>query len=291
MLKSGILIARYRCMEQRDSAMARFLFYVFPFVALILLLGVNGGVVHAEEEFAHPGYLADVSEERYQITREVVIAPLLTTEKTRLVDQIFTEKMSREFSKEFRHRFGYTEFEQLSFTSNRFVESNESGRLVPVDEYIEQQEDFGLYMAKELTEYHVDNYLKGNPSTREVYRVKEKISNVEVATKTGYKLKLRYKISSNRMTLKAEKPNERFHQQVDMKVSEWNPTIRLSYDVAPTVRLGTDYTIEDEILSVRGEKRLTASLSTSITGQAYNKELDASTPKQNRVLLGLSWTD
>ena len=259
-------------------------------LAVLIAFMVMAVPAFAQDEFSHPGYLDNVAEERAQVTREVVIVPFVNETSTELMDEIFTEKMSKEFSKEFRNRFGYTEFEQLSFTSNRFVESGDSGQLVPVDEYIDKQEDFGQYMAKELTEYHVDKYLRGNKATRNVYKVKEAISNVEVKTKAGYKFKFRYKLSSNRATFKMEKPNEKFHKQFEVKSNGDNPTVKLAYDVSKTVVIGTDYAIDDEVLSVRGEKRLTDSLRTSITGQSFNKDV-GDTPKQERVLLGLSWND
>lgn len=245
-------------------------------------------VVRADSELPHPGYLDDVREERYQVTREVVIVPPSNPEEARLVDRIFTEKMSKEFSREFRDRFGHTEFEQLEFTTNRAAEPMDSGRTIPQQEYVDKQEEFGQYMAKELIEYHVDQYLKGNRSTRTVYKVKETISNVEVATESGYKFKFRYKLASNKITLNMIRPNERFHKQVDFKGE--NATVRLAYDVNKTVRIGTDYAVQDEILAVRGEKRLAANLITSITGQSYQKDV-GDTPKQDRILLGLHWAD
>jgi hypothetical protein len=243
-----------------------------------------------DEEYAHPGYLDDVRDEKNQVTREVVIVPPMEPDATRLVDRIFTEKLTKDFSKEFRDRFGYTEFEQIGVTSNRFVGDGSMERLVPVDEYIDQQESFGQYMAKELAEYHIDSYLKGNRNTRTVYKAKQAISNVEVQSAGGYKFKFRYKIASNKMSFKFERPREKFHQQLDIKGDGRNPTVRLGYDVNKTVRLGSDYTIDDEILSLRGEKRLTPTLVTSITGQSYQKAI-GDRPAQERVLLGLSWND
>jgi hypothetical protein len=261
--------------------------------ALLVLLApaAKAWAADGDEEYPHPGYLDDVSEERFQVTHEVVIVPLSEQEGPRLMDKIFTQKMSREFSKEFRDRFGYTEFEQIQFTSNRFAESDGDSRLVPVNEYIDKQESFGNYMMKELADYHVNNYLKGSRATRQVYKVKEAISNVEVASASGYKFKFRYKIASNKMTFKIERPNELLHQQIDVNGNGKNPTVRLSYDITKMSRVSSDYVIDDQIFSVRGERRLTETLATSITGQSYKKTLDASNPKQDRVLLGLSWND
>lgn len=256
-------------------------------VALIAIMPVRPVVA---EDFSHPGYLSDVTDERYQVSREVVIVPPAEALLALPPPLILTEKMSKEFIHEFRYRFGFTEFEQLAFTSNRFVSGGENGRLMPVDEFIDKQHSFGKYMMRELMEYHVDSYLKGHRNTRVVYEVKEAISNVEVKAAGSYKLKFRYKISSNRLVVKLEKPNETFHQQLDANLDGTAATVRLGYDVSKTVRVNTDYSIADEIISLRGEKRLTASLVTSVTGQSFQKAL-GSDPKQERILLGLGWND
>ena len=245
----------------------------------------------ANELSQHPGYVSNVEEERNQVREEVVITPLPNRIETDWSRDIFTEKMSKEFSHEFRYRFGFTEFEQLEFTSNRFVESSDSGRLVPVNEFIEEQEDFGEFMIKELSEYHVDRYLRSRESTRVIYRTKEAISNVEVATASGYKFKMRYKLSSNRATFRFIKPGQRFHNELVTKLSGDETTLRFSYDLTKTIVVGTDYIFDDEIFAVRGSKQLTPKLSTSIVAQSYQKDLSAETPKQERILLGLSWFD
>lgn len=257
---------------------------------LIILLTLAAVSVWADDDFSHPGYLSDVAGERSQVSREVVIVSPAATLLAPVPPMILTEKMSKEFSQEFRYRFGFTEFEQVAFTSNRFVSAGENGRLVPVDEFIDKQQAFGEYMMRELAEYHVDNYLKGHRNTRVVYQVKEAISNVEVKAAGSYKLKFRYKISSNRMVIKLEKPNEKFHQQIDTKLDGKQVAVRLGYDISKTVRVGTDYAPIDQVISLRGEKRLAASFAVSVTGQSFQKGT-ISTPKQERILLGLGWND
>jgi hypothetical protein len=213
------------------------------------------------------------------LTEEIVERPMIS------------QKLSQDFSREFRKRFGHSEFEQLEFTSNRFVETTEFGRLVPVNEYIDKQKKFGQYIGKEFTEYQVDNYLKSSANTRTIYDVKEALSNVEVATKSGYKFKIKYKIASNRVIMKMQKPNQKIQNEVEMNFKGEDARIRLAYLATKTVRLETDYTVDDEITSLRAIKSLNPKLSTSITGQSFNKDVDAETPKQERILLGLTWND
>lgn len=243
-----------------------------------------------DAEFAHPGYIEDVADERLQVTREIVIVPYQEPVGVSVMDKIFTEKMTKEFSREFRYRFGYTEFEQLEFTSNRIVESSDSGRQVQFEDYLEKQEDFGKYLAKELTEYHVDNYLKGNRSTRGIYKAKQAISNIQVNTEGGYKFKIRYKITTNRVQAQLEKPGEKFHKSVDTKLDGSEAVVHLVYDVTKTVAVGTDSDVVNEMYALRGVKRLSPELSTSITAQSFTRDL-GDTPKQDRILLGLNWND
>lgn len=268
--------------------------FCFVIAMLSCFVAVSAFSAEFNEEFEHPGYLDSVEGERDQISREVVIVPPLLTQETNLYDRIFTSKLSREFSTEFRYRFGHTEFEQISFVFNPRIEmGGTTTPLISADDYIEQQEQFGQYIAKELTEYHVNNYLKGNPKTREVYKVKERITNAEFkAGNSGYKFKYRYRLSANRIILRLEKPNQKLHPEMNLTPSgNLSPTLRIGYDVTKTINVRTDYQVEENILSVQGRKQLTASLSTSLTGQNYGKNLNESLPKQQRILLGLSWND
>ncbi|MEQ1664097.1 MAG: hypothetical protein ABL927_01825 [Bdellovibrionales bacterium] len=261
----------------------------------LLMITLLAGVLAQAQAYEltgaeRPGYVWNVVEERAQVVHEVIIAPDISTNKIRLVDEIFTQKLSKEFSKEFRNRFGYTEFEQLQFTSDRTVQAGVTGRLVPVAEYLDKQEKFGQFMGKELTEYHVDKYLRSGKNTRKIYEVKQKISNVEVKTASGSKLKLKYRLSSNRLNVILERPSEKFHKQIEMAPNGTEATIRLGYDLSKTISFGTDLAIQDQSYGVQAIKRLTRSLSTSITGQSFQKTI-GSTPKQNRLLVGLSWND
>jgi len=91
------------------------------------------------------------------------------------------------------------------------------------------------------------------------------------------------------MIFKLEKPNEKFHNQADVNGDGTQPTIRLSYDATKTVRLGSDYAIDESILSLRSEKKLTPTLTTSLTGQSFPE--NGAVPAHEVVLLGLSWND
>ncbi len=251
-------------------------------------------VAQAEDlEYNHPGYIDDVRQERDDPSHEVVILPLAEINSPLLMEQIVPDQLSKSFVKEYRNRFGYTEYEQIAVESNRFADIGESeGRLTPVNEYITKQESFGRYMMAKLADYHVNYYLKHSSNTRKIYEVKQKLSNIEVKTESGYKYKLAYDIASNRLELKMQRDKEVFHRSIDTTLSSSRATtVRLGYDISKTVTVKTDYAIEPEVLTLQGKKALTAALATTLTGQSFRKDQSPDTPKQDRVLIGLSWND
>jgi hypothetical protein len=275
----------FRDLDQAVKTAARFF--------ALAVLGVSSLALADDSDWAHGGYIDNVREERLDPSHEVVILPLPETRSSISMEQIVPEKLSRAFSQEFRNRFGYTEYEQVEFESNRFTEIGESqGRLIPVNEYITKQESFGRYMLAKLTDYHVNYYLKHNANTRTIYEVKQKLSNVEIQDQSGYKYKLAYDLASNRLALNMEKPNEVFHRSVDVNLGG-SPvtTVRLGYDVSKTIAVKTDYAIEKEALTIQGRKVLAPTLATTLTGQSFKKDQSPDVPAQDRVLIGLSWTD
>jgi hypothetical protein len=246
-----------------------------------------------ESEMSHPGYIDDVQEERTDPSHEVVIMPLPPLQGQSLMQQLVPDKLSKDFSKEFRNRFGTTEYEEVEYESNRFADVGENeGRLTPVNEFIALQESFGKYMLAKLADYHANEYLKNSSATRSVYDIKQKLSNVEVKDSSGYKYKMVYDIASNRLTVSMEKPKEVFHKSIDTTVgASAITTVRLGYDVDKTVLLKTEYGIQNDALTLQAKKTLTKSLGTTLTGQSFGKDQSVDVPAQNRVLLGLSWTD
>lgn len=268
-------------------------------IALAAFVCVFGRVTFAantQDEDSHPGYLSDVSEERGDPSHEFVIMPLTDpADKVKLIDKIFTEKLKLDLIKQYRETFGYTEYEQINNTSSRFTDaqSADSNRLTSTDDFLAKQNQFGNYMMKKMAEYHVDNYMKSNHDLKAVYETKQKLSNIEYKTSNGSKLKMRYDLASNTATFSLEKPEERFHKSIDVKLTSTAPNTiaRASYDITKVLRIESNYGIEQEISTLILSRRLAPNLMVSMTAQSLQKDIDALTPQQNRLLLGMSWND
>lgn len=269
--------------------------------AILIMVGGFSATSRADATMAGsgqsyvPGYLSDVRGERADPSVEFVIMPLsTTTAKNPLYDRIFTNKLKRDFIRNYRNTFGYTEYEQIQSASNQFgnVVSDLSNRFVPIDTYISKQNQFGHYMLNALAEYHIDNYFKHSQSLRTVYKVQKKLSHVQYKTKTGGKVNLQYQLASNTAILTYKKPNEKFHKELDFQVGgQANTVLRLGYDVSHRVNLQTDIQFEDAIVSVIATRQMRDNLSTNVTLQTIAKSQDVNTPPQDRLLFGLSWND
>jgi hypothetical protein len=249
--------------------------------SLALLVLVLSSISAAGELNVHPGYLSSVKEERHRLSMEVVIVPPEEETGPTLNDQIFTDKLTRDFKERYENQFGRTQAEQLQDVPSRYFEKDlGNGQFISEEDYQERQEKFGNYMTKRLIEFHSDRYLKESPSGQRIYRVKESISNVTVKTKTGFSYKFRYNIASNDVTLKVENP-----YKIDSRLIFENSNTRLSlgYDVNKTVRVISDYETDNTAYTLSGIKTLSKGWSTSLTGTASAIE--------EKFILGFNWAD
>ncbi len=242
-----------------------------------------------------PGYLSDVSGEQADSSQDfVILPPPAPKETTKLYDKIFTDKLKRDIIDNYRKTFGYTEYEQIQMASNQFgdAQSDLSNRLMPMDQYIAEQKSFGQYMLNAMAEYHIDNYFKHSASLKQVYAAQKKLSKIEYQAKDGAKLKMKYDIASGAAIITYNKPHDKFHKQLDVQVSgQANTVLKLDYDLNHRVNLESDLQFEDEIMTLTATRHYQGNLSTNVSLQSINREVDMWTPPQNRILLGLSWND
>lgn len=261
-------------------------------VAPILILLVSpSGQVWAGEFEQHPGYLSDTSGERYQVSREVVIVPPESKSETSLRDKIFAEKLTKEFTQRYEERFGRTRAEQIFSTPSQFFETEvQPGIFRTADEDAQEQKDFGSFMLKRTVEYHIDRWMKESPSARPVYELKERISNVNVEVRPGYKLRFKYSLSSNDMDIYLKNPYS-IENRLRLRMgSGFGPSdvkqtvVYLGYPVTKKVRMRTDYTVENQDYNVSAIRQLGNRWSTSVTG-------GETVSTGERVLVGLGWRD
>jgi hypothetical protein len=243
----------------------------------------------------HYGYLFDVQGEKNQRDVEMVMLPGSKGDAKPLSEVIFNEKLSKEFQQQYEYRFGQSQAEQVLNSVGRTDGYNYyTGRSVTVKEFSVYQQQFAEYMGRRLVEHHVDNWVKNDPDLKPVYDFKERVSNVNVQVRKGYKFKWKYNFSGPNMDLRLDNPYD-----VEMKVriemsgilSSPNEIIySLGYSFSPRVRGTFLHRQEDGLYQLVFSRRLSRRLSTSLSGSVDTKR-EGPSVQQNLVLLGFSWSE
>jgi len=234
-----------------------------PLYLALVLIGVALGSLGAQanDQGVHPGYLEDVTDERSHLAKEVVILPPEEKNEVSLRDQIFTEKVSREFKMRYEERFGQTQVEQVKAIPQRFFETEIlPGQFRTAEEDAQQQRAFGSFMMRRLVEVHVDKYMRESPSARPVYELKEKVSNLDVQVKPGYKFKFKYSLSSNDLDLSMENPYK-IRNKITFRMGGGasagaDTLLFFSYPYSKEVELLSSYSVERNEVVLSGLKRL-----------------------------------
>lgn len=136
--------------------------------------------------------------EKQQKFYEVYLSPPPREVTVDYTDFIFNPQLTLEFKTRYRELFGYIDTTGLNATANyRTVEAEKINRTRRV---------YGEYMMRRLGEYHVDNYFKSQPAMREVYELKERLSNVQVQVGPSYKMDVHYSFADNSAEIVVQNP-------------------------------------------------------------------------------------
>lgn len=271
-------------------------------LAFLLISSLFSGAVFAADAEdkpavygAHYGYLFEIKEERDKRDIEMVMLPQPKPASKPLDEVIFNEKLSKEFQQQYQYRFGQSQAEQVFNTVARSDDYNfYTGQTVTVREYQTYQQQFAEYMGRRLTEYHIDNWVKNDPDLRPVYEFKDKVSNLNVTVKKGYKVKWKYNFAGPNMEVKLENPYDvevKVRMEMTGIVSAATEIIyNLGYDLTQKMRLEAVHRQMDGLYQLVASRRLTNHLSTSLTASTDTKDAGP-TVKQDLILLGFSWSE
>ncbi|MCC7404268.1 MAG: hypothetical protein IT288_07715 [Bdellovibrionales bacterium] len=247
----------------------------------------------------HWGYLPSLAEERNMDVVEMVLIDNPARESVPLNLIIFDSQLSREFRDRYQLKFGQTEAEQnLSAPNQFYTYEHAQGVRVTPQEDVQRKRAYGEYMVRRLTEHHVDQYAQASPNLRPVYELKERVSNVNLEVRKGYKVRLHYSLSGNYIDVKMENPLDVATKvTLQMDESSFGPSsvnetiLAIGYPLTQSVSVGTHYKINAKAFSLAGYKSLRPNLSTSLTGStaAVDPSREDS-PRDDRVIIGFTWS-
>jgi hypothetical protein len=210
------------------------------FVKLACGIGIliPSAYAFARDYRPHEGYIESTLGERGSQSSDLQIIDELPSEGPSIQDYIFNAQLTHEFQEKYNDKFGRTDAEHIFRSQNRTSYYNDVWFKGTPEEYNEQRRQFADYMLKRLAEYHVDNYLKTNPSARGIYELKEKVSSVNVQVQS-FQFDLRYEIAGNTADLVVKNP----YLKTSKVRLQMNPGALGPSNIDETiVTLGTDIT-------------------------------------------------
>ena|GEM_PF-3478718 len=178
---------------------------IFVQIAFGLGVSASGASAFARDYRPHEGYVDSTLAERGAQYTDLQIIDPIASQGPSLRDQIFNPELTHEFQEKYNDKFGRTDAEHIFNSPNRTSYYNDVWFQGTPEEYSEQRRQFGDYMLKRLAEWHVDNYLKTNPSVRGIYELKEKVSTMNVKVQS-FQFDMRYEIAGNTADLVVKNP-------------------------------------------------------------------------------------
>lgn len=265
------------------------------FISLMPQLSLAEDMAKPPAFGSHYGYVTNVTEERNKRDIEMVMLERPKEPPKVKSTPIVDEKLTREFQQQYQYRFGQTQAEQVINSPGQFDEyTYYSDSNVTLQQYRKYQQDFAEYMGRRLVEHHVDNWAKNDPAIRPVYEFKDKISNLNMEVKKGYKIKWKYNFAGPNMDIRLENPYDVDAKvRVEMTGIVSSPTeviYTFGYDFTPRVRGSFLHKQEDGIYQVIASRRMTRTLTTSITASRDTRAAGP-TIQQDLLLLGFSWAN
>lgn len=258
-------------------------------IAVVALLVMTTNV-HARDYKYHEGYTGKVMDERNEVVSEMAMIEAPAPLGPKLSDQIFDEKLTKDFRERYEQKFGRTEAERVYNSPNRFTYYTDlyTFKGSPQEEDIEKRA-YAEYMVKKLAEYHVENYMKSDPKTKSVWEAKERVSQMSVKSK-GYKFNARYDLIGGKADLQLDNPIAETKYTLEMsggtKIQEG--LLVLKRPLMPTYAIESRYKQVEGILAFIGTKTFSPFLTANITVSTFTNDSTKST-RESLYLAGASY--
>jgi len=147
-------------------------------------------------------YISDVTTERNDHYSEVFLFLEPPPPVKPLQSVIFNPQLSKEFRDKYWETFGQDDTDSIAYQHGDFETfDNNKGAVSSVETLSAARENFAGYMMKRLAEWHLDNYIKSDPSARPLYELKEQLKNVEVNVTKETKLEMQYNLAGNTLDM------------------------------------------------------------------------------------------
>lgn len=196
------------------------------------------------QEDSRPGYTDDVQPIAEQSGQTLNYVENPYKNDIKLSDQIFDATISKEITQRYSEQFGRTEaeivYERTPYLTNNFSENDSN--VFNQEDYRRKQQKFGEFIAKRLTEYHFERKSKTDPTLKAINETKQKVEKVDLSFSSNWKLRLKYKISSNNLTTQLRNPYIDLSGRMELSGKETVVTVQKHF--LKTYHFLTDYYLD-----------------------------------------------
>lgn len=267
-------------------------------IFILIFIGFNASARFSDETHPlhfgdHHGYVGDVTEERNKRDIEMVMLDKPKSPPPPPGQKVFNEKLSKEFKDQYAYRFGQTNSEQLLQPKRDDQYLYYTGERLTVQQYADKQKQFAEFMVRRLTEFHIDDYAKHDRDFRQVYELKDRVSNLDVKV-ASYKFLWKYNFAGPSMDINVKNPYDidfKVRMEMDGIISSPSEYIyTVGYAINPRISTKFVHRQKDGLYQSIWSRRMTKHISTSITGSVDTKVFGP-VQQQNLFLVGLSWSE
>lgn len=233
------------------------------------------------------GYVQDVQKEKDEKFYEVFLFAEPAVKEKPLSEIIFNQALSKEFKNRYRERFGTIDTESIAYQRNDFERLEAFRATKAAEANSSERRRFADYMIKRLAEWHIDNYIKSEPSMRPVYQLKERLKKVEVRVDKQTKFEGRYSLAENVLDILIE--NKYLDEtRLSLDFEKRDTQLVVGQPLTSSVRLRSSWWEREGRGNLEWIKALTANLSTSY-GLSAAYKAGGTTPRDTRLAFSFGY--
>ena len=262
---------------------------VFYFLSTVFILTLG----FKPEAFAYApyGYTNDVENERGEKFEEIYLFAYEKPTQRNYHSLIWNQELSTEFKNRYLEKFGQVDTGSIKINTVRLDADKMNSTYMSDEKSIKERRRFAEFMVKRTSEWHVDTYIKEEPSMRPVYETKQALSHMEVKVNNEIKLNLEYSFSGNVLDILIINPWADSKIMYEMDPQAFGPApaeetyLMIGKNVSKTFRVNTNYADRDGVGSIEFVKRLKTRMTGSIQYSNWIKG-EGLTPRENKVSVG-----
>lgn len=238
------------------------------------------------EKDSRKGYVSSVDESKEDVGIPIIYVENPDANNRALREQIFDEKLTKEFTLRYQDKFGRTEAETYYTRSNVFEYMIVQGKEYSQEQYFKEQRSFSTYVLRRTAEYHFDNRGKEITATRPLIETKEKLQNVNIGFGKNFKVKAKYSIAANDFGVGVENPYVDYRMTIPTNLH--STTVNIGKAITSIYYIESYYNAHTGSVSLIGRRKLTdlASVSITLTPNSWREEEGL---RESYGLAGLSW--